>query len=1042
MMKINAERIRNLITDPHGDIRVEEPRENVYRVTRSRKRLPVGVYYFDCSASLLQPDFDLERYQEELLSDDYYDHEGDLLWNYYLYFVCDEEDYKRLLGKGRVTEIEGNGVFAKKYVTSEDYLFREFWLRTEQWRLAAEEGPEDFGDRWSTKLAEGGLAGAYMPEIACKKVYRLYMEGRPVPEGVAGEPLSALVELPALGFIEGVQLDHYRVYPKDEKFETGPCTLITGVNGSGKTSFLEAIELWACGRTFRNQRLGERPDRVALKFVGSDFVRGERSGASKLYRGRDLLWYGKHHSRGTDLCARFNHFNFYNTDAAVEITSASNLRQINAAISNLVLGETANIIEGRLETLLKSYFEPGQREYEKQYRRLREEIKEADARLRALPSDPGSEEEIFAAFAGELKKVGWKLQVSGIDEESLGDFRHEINKVTARIDECRQVLNWLPDASADAVAAEQQRLRELLGEVERLSALITRTEQTARGLAEQAESADAQVSMLIEWRPYLFRKDATKLKGLGAAMKRSRQQIELYEHAVKALEGLALDRYEAMKETAAEAEAVLNERRRGVRDLLKIEEEKVSRFSQRVGRAGALIFEIRSKAEELLRHQPGVRDCPVCGGFYEVGELAICLSRPSRGGADILPAEFLAGLERARTELTEVEVGLEALQRFKYVSLLLLGPDRQPGMSLGECAAELSTAPETLNRLREEHDELRALQLSMASDGLTEEGYERLRRHFEQQAVDVPLEYDEREIFEPRLAEAERSLEAVRASLGATNERLSELSRELKELLADYLDSQDYAVAELRTRVHQLTAASTACRYVAERIATEPGERLADLSLRAKEVGAAYEQLLKARRVLRESTMLKRQSEAAKRKAEAELSEVKAKKERSESAIAVISKITKGDSKRKYLEQFFQSNTTDIFEIYRLLHTPREFTGVNFDYESGSLTLKEVSGRDRQLTQISSGQRAALSLSIFLALNRKLKHGPRFMLFDDPVALVDDLNVLSFLDYLRDIVMTGERQLFFATADFKVASLLKRKFRFLEDEFKEVTLNR
>lgn len=106
------------------------------------------------------------------------------------------------------------------------------------------------------------------------------------------------------------------------------------------------------------------------------------------------------------------------------------------------------------------------------------------------------------------------------------------------------------------------------------------------------------------------------------------------------------------------------------------------------------------------------------------------------------------------------------------------------------------------------------------------------------------------------------------------------------------------------------------------------------------------------------------------------------------------------------------------------------------------MTLMQVSARDRQLTQISSGQRAALSLSIFLGLNRKLKHGPRFMLFDDPVALVDDLNVLSLLDHLRDIVMTGERQLFFATADAKVAGLLKRRFRLLEDELKEVTLKR
>lgn len=61
---------------------------------------------------------------------------------------------------------------------------------------------------------------------------------------------------------------------------------------------------------------------------------------------------------------------------------------------------------------------------------------------------------------------------------------------------------------------------------------------------------------------------------------------------------------------------------------------------------------------------------------------------------------------------------------------------------------------------------------------------------------------------------------------------------------------------------------------------------------------------------------------------------------------------------------------------------------------------------------------------------------------DDPVAHIDDINMLSFLDHLRQLAIGGSRQIFFATADTKLAGLFRHKFRFLGDEFKELRLSR
>lgn len=68
---------------------------------------------------------------------------------------------------------------------------------------------------------------------------------------------------------------------------------------------------------------------------------------------------------------------------------------------------------------------------------------------------------------------------------------------------------------------------------------------------------------------------------------------------------------------------------------------------------------------------------------------------------------------------------------------------------------------------------------------------------------------------------------------------------------------------------------------------------------------------------------------------------------------------------------------------------------------------------------------------------------PPVILIDDPIAHVDDLNSLSFLDYLREIVLKGGRQVFFATANDKLATLFERKFDFLGSEgFRRFNLGR
>ncbi|RYY24630.1 MAG: hypothetical protein EOO04_12815 [Chitinophagaceae bacterium] len=170
------------------------------------------------------------------------------------------------------------------------------------------------------------------------------------------------------------------------------------------------------------------------------------------------------------------------------------------------------------------------------------------------------------------------------------------------------------------------------------------------------------------------------------------------------------------------------------------------------------------------------------------------------------------------------------------------------------------------------------------------------------------------------------------------------------------------------------------------------------------------------------------------------VSQQSAKYARFEKAYNRLVELT-SDAATKRVEDFFKDNLNEVIDIFKSIHVPREFADLKF--EDKRLTLiGEDKNDQRFITEISTGQRSALALAIFLSLNSKLANGPDIIMFDDPVAFIDDLNALSFLDYLRLHVLKSGKQIFFATANTRLAHLFEKKFAFLQEDFKQWHLDR
>ncbi len=135
-----------------------------------------------------------------------------------------------------------------------------------------------------------------------------------------------------------------------------------------------------------------------------------------------------------------------------------------------------------------------------------------------------------------------------------------------------------------------------------------------------------------------------------------------------------------------------------------------------------------------------------------------------------------------------------------------------------------------------------------------------------------------------------------------------------------------------------------------------------------------------------------------------------------------------------------------ISDIFRKLHWPPDFERIDLVSEDEGLDLKVTLKPSGEILsageRMSAGQRAALAISAFWALNNVRSKMAPILLMDEPIQSVDDLNILNFLDGLRWLVEKNNRQVFLSTANQRVRGLIRRKFSYLKEDFREFSLSR
>ena len=446
-----------------------------------------------------------------------------------------------------------------------------------------------------------------------------------------------------------------------------------------------------------------------------------------------------------------------------------------------------------------------------------------------------------------------------------------------------------------------------------------------------------------------------------------------------------------------------------------------------------LTQQLRSIAQQVIEHSHDDTHCPLCGTQFERSGLEARLResiKSLQGGESQRMRLQMQESEKAHQIASATREALHALGRY-HTAINSRSTVRAILTRVSTDRDELVKSQAELDALRDRVQEYEkkgwtsdrlaqiARSATLAPSDVNRESVEALTKSLTQQRVqhldELAKGADERQRLDDQLAQVSKENELPSRDLSELVNAITDRARILEQVAQ--------AIDALARQMDRASAPSDLELEALLREAHELAIRLRTADAKERDLGEA----------------VKRDAKAVE-DATAELAALRVQAARVDSARAVIANLVQKQSGKVLTNQVLRENGAQIAATFARIHAPSEF-----DVEVGEDGLKimrRATKTNVDLHEMSSGQRAAFTLSLFLAMNGRLNTGPRLILFDDPVAHVDDINTLSFLDHLREIALGGERQLFFATADSKLAGLFARKFRFMGEQFRQIELTR
>ena len=1015
-MTVSLEQLCNKLAPRFPDLKQVD--DSVVRFERKAAGRSFAVCYVDVSTHLPESTAAMNAYQDRIVARHYFDNNKSLQWSNYLFFLVDT-----LPAPAARAIVERDRKYARKFVLTEPEL--DTALSPPSFQVSDAAVRTDILATWTGILAAANLDKAILNDENLPKRLDL-IEASFGQAALAVPSASSAPRQSKQPFLKQLELKTFRDPPTTRKFDLGLVTLICGANGTGKTSLMEAIEIVYCGRTKRNPGASDTYSIAASYSDGKSEAANNRR-AQSLFRERHLAWYGQSETRTNNLFQTFARFNFLNTDAAVGLAEAKD--DFEEDLSKLLvgpdasktwreIGRTAEKLDEKIKELegIRNQVELDLASHNRQIAASSDLKQESGAVLKKLDemlastkwtrddgeTAPSIKElvEALSEFETLIKQaIGHEWVGAPV---SLAKVRQFVKDAPAHIKTAEKIVKQISDARASDRRVEQDllRIQNSLSELRELLKLIE------SGLPQRLAEIQRITPLIAKHQQVMVGYDEQKMQ----------------PHLLKAVAQTVSEFASSASKDSAKAAKQVKDARNVYAEFNSLRDESVS-LGQR----------LREIAGQILQKASDPDQCPLCHTQFQPGGLASHM----HVGVDQQIEERAATLlntirehENAASETTAKQSAAKwaeiACQRLEQPLILAISElMNRVSDSQKECAELLQTQ----SRLTQETNQLQ-------TSGLTAERYRQLVAKLATTIETANKERVEAEIekleidAKKKLAEREGHAKAIQEAF-ATAENTIQLTEGT---------SIESALAQLKERLvsdESLLAKLEPFRARFTWPESQPFSELAVSIGTVRQLAGDYQVTFS-----KEQNAVKVLAEASTRKEQLEkqLAAMLPRIERFSEAKQVLAKIQGEHSLNSAMEEALRQNRVAIEAIFSRIHSPAEFSGLG---DSLTTLVRKNGTGTANLQQISTGQRAAFALSLFLAQNAQLRSAPPVILIDDPIAHVDDLNCLSFLDYLREVVVAGDRQVVFASANDKLAMLFERKFDFLgSEDFRRYDLSR
>lgn len=1031
-----------------------------------------------------------DRFEDEHVAPFYFRLRGDWTWNLYVVYVLSDETFDQL-STDRKLRIESGKRYGRKLVVSRSKVMHVLPVAKLPMKHRSILKSDPYSD-WFNALKDVGLSFCLEPYSG--KNLSDYIRGiippvqPPDPETSNDDLTSSImvrrssISIDSLNF--GTQFRPHCWQP-DTTLDFARINLLEGSNGTGKTSVLEAIELAFTGRVLRNEmsgRDGAEPWDGSLKlsvgdkeqlFITIPDVKEQKARQSRFYRQRE-----RERIRNTQLNQLFHQYNYFSSEAVYRFCYGDkpNYRQ---AFARVVFGEEMGLFEERW----KKYRD----EFVKELKPLRDRVFEKESELEILQSQIRELQErvtLRVKMAIPLLKqllshtfMSYPFVGEQADGREIENWLEKLYMYASEVDVIGQPLKEVGDLKISTfgqIDAEKARLKQEIAELEvkmadaqsgkdglpqksEIQSRLYESEQTVIGL----NSRIVHLSRLAD--------EFDKLKLLFIDNSNRRVRVELEQETEVLQQRVALlgqvERHwghlgsfgfeHEHKEAVEKKLNITKEKLDFVQSQLQQLSIRIQEEEEKADSTQKLIAQIKSLGLQYVQEHTDRGVCPMCGTDHRTAERLVSLMeagvqneethlrrlREEEQGLMHEQGKLVVELDRLKTEL---ECFIKLNKALVYINenaadlgidkILENAPVKQIQGELNEISHRLKQAE---NRLGELQQEARRLDES----GFTIANIRKLERLIGTLEVEEIVSTNmTAEQIQASLAKVINDLEKERR---ITEEQIEKLKLELqhtKESL-DEMERLQLSVErdmnEKQRRLQQLSKIQSAARTLRER----------GIFWRSEDKIGVWQdylsKLLNEIRLLLDTLQENEQmakDQAEKEQKEASLADIRAQWQRCQHAVETLNGLL---PLSEYIDEFVETNISAISDLFVRLHSPQEFD--RLELRENELVANRRSRQGESLVginQMSTGQRTAVILSIFFVMHLSLETVPNFILLDEPVANLDDLNVLALLDFLRQLTLTRGTQIVFTTANPTVASLFRRKFSIFEDRFRAFHFSR